>query len=143
MQSVSNKVGQFLENTINLNNLESKDLIHKVLNTLHSLLENCPSAMIEKATDFAKVLMKLHNIKDFSSRFQISKCWLCLLRIRVKLLTENISELFNFFLMNLTQEHYEMNFASAEFINYIIDQDEKEEPKDEIVYEILHNNLHK
>jgi hypothetical protein len=87
--------------------------------------------------------MNLHDSSNYDVRFKLSRCWLSLTRIRQDILIKLIEPLFEFFLLNLSRENYEMNFAASEFILSLVDEEEKELIKNEQVSKVLEKNLKK
>jgi len=139
------KLANYLEKMGVVTNLDktNQDLLVMVLSTVYVLLENCPNKMSDDLGILVKILFNLHSSQNLSTRYQLGKCWLAIVRMKKEILIESFENLFNFFLHNFTVEHYEMNFISAEFFMVIIEENEEELIKEEIVANVLQNNLKK
>jgi hypothetical protein len=138
------KLANYLEK-IGGSNLEktNQDLLIMVLSTVYVLLENCPNKMSDDLGILVKILFNLHSSQNLGTRYHLGKCWLAIIRMKKEILLETFENLFNFFLNNFTVEHYEMNFISAEFFLVIVEENEEELIKEEIVSNVLQNNLKK
>jgi hypothetical protein len=95
-----------------------------VLQTLNILLENCSNIMIDQLDSVSGVLVNLHNTNNFDLRYHIGLCWLSMCRMKREILLDNSANLFSFFVNNLSAEYYQMNFVAAEFLLYVVEEDE-------------------
>jgi len=95
-----------------------------VLSTLHSLIDNCPNAIIEELKILSQFLINLRNIGNINIRINIGMCWNSLLKNNKELILDIFDNLFSFFIDNFKVENYELNFTSAEFFSFILDENE-------------------
>jgi hypothetical protein len=83
----------------------------------------------------------MHDLSNVKIRFNIGRCWLIIVRISKSILFSGFESLYKFFYDNLTVENYEMNFISAEFFLYLVDEEEEDLIKNSQVSTIIKNNL--
>lgn len=83
----------------------------------------------------------MHQVQDLNARFRIGRCWLIIIRIRKEVLNELLTQLFEFFLQNFSVEQYEMNFTSAEFFLYLVDEEDEDIIKTDKVFNSLKASL--
>ena len=151
---LEDKFGRFLNELLEkllkfLNDMGSKDnserndnMIIQVLITIHILLENCPNLINDVVEAIATVLTKLEDSQNPDLRCYLGKCFLAMVRMKNEVLSAMTENLFGFFYKNLTQEHYQMNFTSAEFFLLLVD-DEADESllNNEKLYDCLSKNV--
>jgi len=101
----------------------SDNLTILVLNTFNILLENCASILQDKLNSASNILVNLHSTDNFDMRYHLGRCWLTIIRMKREILLDPNTDLFLFFVPNLTAEHYKMNFISAEFFLFIVEED--------------------
>jgi hypothetical protein len=87
--------------------------------------------------------MGMHEIANLKIRFRIGRCWLIIVRISKSILFNAFERLYKFFFVNMTAEDYEMNFTSAEFFLYLVDEEEEDIIKNNKISTILQNNFTK
>jgi hypothetical protein len=85
----------------------------------------------------------MHEISNTKIRFKIGRCWLIIVRISKTILFSAFERLYQFFHNNLAVENYEINFISAEFMLYLVDEEEEDLIKNSQVNMMLQNNLTK
>ncbi len=119
---------------------KSDNLTILVLNTFNILLENCSTILEDKLNSASNILVNLHGTENFDMRYHIGRCWLTMIRMKREILLDPNTDLFLFFVPNLTTEHYKMNFISAEFFLFLVEEDE-ELIKEEKIREKLFTNF--
>ncbi len=118
----------------------SDTLIILVLHTLNILLENCSNTMIDQLETTSGILVYFHDSENFDMRYHIGQCWLSMIRMKKEVLLDRSSILFLLFLQNLAAENYKMNFIAAEFLFFIVEEEE-ELINDENIKEKIFYNL--
>jgi len=115
-----NYIGKFESNDqINTN---QKYVIHS-FNIINLLVENCISTLHSKFSIITNLLIKFENISNNDIRFQMGKCWLTLIKYDEKLLETHFDKIFEIFIKNLNEKHYDMNFNACEFLLSLFDED--------------------
>ena len=148
---LQNKFQNFLDNLIPkligpLENLKSmsypnEKLISLILMCIESLVENCYETMENYLEKSVNVLLQMNSITNVSIRYKLGRVWVNLIKVNSSALSFLFNNLFEFFLNNLKEEHYEMNFNASDFFNYVLEEDTKMY-KDESVMKVFDENLH-
>jgi hypothetical protein len=103
----------------------SDNLIILVLKTLNILVENCSNIMIEQLEMTSDILVNFHDSENFDMRYHIGQCWLSMMRMKKEVLLDRSANLFIFFVHNFSAENYKMNFIAAEFLLFIVEEEEE------------------
>jgi hypothetical protein len=93
--------------------------------------------------NISKVLVQMNLNKNFTTRSRVGRCWLAILRMRKDVFEAFSNSLFGFFFDNLSAESYEMNFTAGEFFLFIIEEENGQLMKNEIILEELIKNIKK
>jgi len=86
--------------------------------------------------------MKLHEINIVNIRYRIGRVWMSMIKFNTEVLLVLFKNLFEYFLDNLKYDHYELNFNTCDFFNFIL-QDNGALLKNEQINSTLENNLSK
>lgn len=128
MKSLLQLLIEFIQKIISVIGAKDAEINEKitlmVLSTLHSLIDNCPNAIIEELKILSQFLINLRNIGNINIRINIGMCWNSLLKNNKELILDIFDNLFSFFIDNFKVENYELNFTSAEFFSFILDENE-------------------
>lgn len=102
-----------------------EDKIFTTLSTLHILIDNCPDVISFDQKKIALTLLKMNQVENIKLRMHLAYCWNSLIRFNKEIFFEIPDHLFTFFVLNFNYNDHELNFSSAEFFHYIIDEAEK------------------
>lgn len=118
-----------------------------VLQSIELLFENCPNIMNNYLESIAKViflfiqeLMNLIEINLVNIRYRIGRVWMSMIKFNNEVFIVLFNNLFKFFLENLKYDHYELNFNTCDFFNFIL-QDNGALLKNEQIHSTLEKNL--
>lgn len=111
-----------------------------VLQSLELLFENCSNIMMNYLESVANVLINLQGVAEVNIRYKIGRVWMSIIKFNSEVLHFLFENLFNFFIQNLKYEHYELNFNTCDFFNFLL-QDNGALLKNEKINALLNNNL--
>lgn len=144
MKNLLHKIIVFIQKSFEL--VEAKNRFNEqailiTLSTLHILIENCPNAILEEVRPIAHLLINLNCLESTKIKINLAHCWNSLIKANKEILFELSENLIIYFLDNFKIDSYELNFASAEFFSFVIDEEENILSNDKIK-SFLENKLY-